>query len=100
MERPIYVWENGKGVAKNLELSEADIPADLPAKVRDEVRCHFEEGTGRQDCPPTPCSRRSHRRMRLPHDLSGNDLAQFLRRLDYSIARHTGSHLRSYYVKR
>lgn len=32
--------------------------------------------------------------MRLSHDLSGNDLAQFLRRLNYSIARHTGSHLR------
>lgn len=32
--------------------------------------------------------------MRLPRDLSGNDLAQALRQLGYSITRQTGSHLR------
>ena len=32
--------------------------------------------------------------MRLPRDLSGNDLAQALRKLGYSITRQTGSHLR------
>lgn len=32
--------------------------------------------------------------MRLPRDLSGSDLAQSLRKLDYSITRQTGSHLR------
>lgn len=32
--------------------------------------------------------------MRLPRDLSGNDLAQALRQLDYSITRQTGSHFR------
>lgn len=32
--------------------------------------------------------------MRLPRDLSGNDLAQALRQLRYSITRQTGSHLR------
>ena len=32
--------------------------------------------------------------MRLPRDLSGNDLAQVLRRFGYSITRQTGSHLR------
>jgi predicted RNA binding protein YcfA (HicA-like mRNA interferase family) len=32
--------------------------------------------------------------MRLPRDLSGNDLAQVLRKLGYSITRQTGSHLR------
>ena len=32
--------------------------------------------------------------MRLPRDLSGNDLAQTLHKLGYSITRQTGSHLR------
>lgn len=32
--------------------------------------------------------------MSLPRDLSGNDLAQALRTLGYSITRQTGSHLR------
>lgn len=32
--------------------------------------------------------------MRLPRDLSGNDLAQILRKLGDSISRQTGSHLR------
>ena len=32
--------------------------------------------------------------MRLPRDLSGNDLAQALHKLGYSITRQTGSHLR------
>ncbi len=32
--------------------------------------------------------------MRLPRDLSGNDLAQALRQLGYSITRQAGSHLR------
>ena len=32
--------------------------------------------------------------MRLPRNLSGNDLAQALRKLGYSITRQTGSHLR------
>ncbi|MDF0651691.1 MAG: type II toxin-antitoxin system HicA family toxin [Nitrospira sp.] len=32
--------------------------------------------------------------MRLARDLSGNDLAQALRQLGYSITRQTGSHLR------
>jgi predicted RNA binding protein YcfA (HicA-like mRNA interferase family) len=32
--------------------------------------------------------------MRLPRDLSGNDLAQALHQLGYSITRQTGSHLR------
>lgn len=32
--------------------------------------------------------------MRLPRDLSGNDLAQALRQLGYSTTRQTGSHLR------
>jgi len=32
--------------------------------------------------------------MRLPRDLSGNDLVQALRKLGYSITRQTGSHLR------
>lgn len=32
--------------------------------------------------------------MRLPRDLSGSDLAQALCKLDYSITRQTGSHLR------
>lgn len=32
--------------------------------------------------------------MRLPRDLSGNDLAQVLRKLGYSVTRQTGSHLR------
>jgi predicted RNA binding protein YcfA (HicA-like mRNA interferase family) len=32
--------------------------------------------------------------MRLPRDLSGSDLAQFLRKLGYVITRQTGSHLR------
>jgi predicted RNA binding protein YcfA (HicA-like mRNA interferase family) len=32
--------------------------------------------------------------MRLPRDLSGNDLAQVLRKLGYSITRQAGCHLR------
>ena len=32
--------------------------------------------------------------MRLPRDLSGNDLAQALHKLGYSNTRQTGSHLR------
>ena len=32
--------------------------------------------------------------MRLPRDVSGSDLAHLLRKLGYSITRHTGSHLR------
>ena len=32
--------------------------------------------------------------MRLPRDLSGEDLAKALRALDYEVARQTGSHLR------
>ena len=32
--------------------------------------------------------------MRLPRDLSGSDLAQFLRKLGYVITRQTGSHIR------
>ena len=32
--------------------------------------------------------------MRLPRDLSGNDLAQLLRRFGYEISRQTGSHIR------
>ena len=32
--------------------------------------------------------------MRLPRDLSGSDLAQFLRKVGYSVTRQTGSHLR------
>lgn len=32
--------------------------------------------------------------MRLPRDLSGNDLAHILRKLGYSITRQTGSDLR------
>jgi predicted RNA binding protein YcfA (HicA-like mRNA interferase family) len=32
--------------------------------------------------------------MRLPRDLSGNDLAQALSQLGYSITRQAGSHLR------
>ena len=32
--------------------------------------------------------------MRLPRDLSGSDLAEALRKLDYSITRQAGSHLR------
>lgn len=32
--------------------------------------------------------------MRLPRDLSGNDLAHILRKAGYSITRQTGSHLR------
>ena len=32
--------------------------------------------------------------MRLPRDLSGNDLAQVLGQLGYSITRQAGSHLR------
>lgn len=32
--------------------------------------------------------------MRLPRDLSGSDLAQALRKLDYSMTRQAGGHLR------
>jgi len=32
--------------------------------------------------------------MRLPRDLSGNDLAQALRKLGYQVTRQSGSHLR------
>ena len=32
--------------------------------------------------------------MRLPRDLSGNDLAQALRKLGYQVTRQTGSHIR------
>jgi predicted RNA binding protein YcfA (HicA-like mRNA interferase family) len=32
--------------------------------------------------------------MRLPRDLSGDDLAQALRALDYTVTRQTGSHMR------
>ena len=32
--------------------------------------------------------------MRLPRDLSGEDLASHLRKYDYEITRQTGSHLR------
>jgi predicted RNA binding protein YcfA (HicA-like mRNA interferase family) len=32
--------------------------------------------------------------MRLPRDLSGNDLAQALRKLGYQVTRQTGSHVR------
>lgn len=32
--------------------------------------------------------------MKLPRDLSGNDLAQLLRRFGYEISRQTGSHIR------
>jgi predicted RNA binding protein YcfA (HicA-like mRNA interferase family) len=32
--------------------------------------------------------------MRLPRDLSGDDLANALKRLGYSITRQTGSHMR------
>ena len=32
--------------------------------------------------------------MRLPRDLSGEELAGLLRRLDYEVTRQTGSHMR------
>ena len=32
--------------------------------------------------------------MRLPRDLSGNDLAKALESLDYAVSRQTGSHMR------
>lgn len=32
--------------------------------------------------------------MRLPRDLSGNDLARVLRSLGYEVTRQTGSHMR------
>ncbi len=32
--------------------------------------------------------------MRLPRDVSGEDLASHLRKYDYEITRQTGSHLR------
>ena len=32
--------------------------------------------------------------MKLPRDLSGNDLARLLRRFGYEISRQTGSHIR------
>jgi len=32
--------------------------------------------------------------LKLPRDLSGNDLAQLLRRFGYEISRQTGSHIR------
>ncbi|HEX7677404.1 MAG TPA: type II toxin-antitoxin system HicA family toxin [Thermoanaerobaculia bacterium] len=32
--------------------------------------------------------------MRLPRDISGDDLAKRLGRVGYSITRHTGSHMR------
>lgn len=32
--------------------------------------------------------------MRLPRDLSGDDLAQALRKLGYQVTRQTGSHIR------
>jgi len=32
--------------------------------------------------------------MRLPRDLSGNDLTQALRKLGYQVTRQTGSHIR------
>jgi len=32
--------------------------------------------------------------MKLPRAITGNDLAQALRKLDYTITRQTGSHIR------
>lgn len=32
--------------------------------------------------------------MKLPRDLSGNELAQALKRLGYTVTRQTGSHMR------
>lgn len=32
--------------------------------------------------------------MKLPRDLSGNDLAKLLSRFDYNVVRQTGSHIR------
>jgi predicted RNA binding protein YcfA (HicA-like mRNA interferase family) len=38
--------------------------------------------------------------MRLPRDVSGDDLAQALRQFDYRVTRQTGSHLRLTTIER
>ncbi len=49
---------------------------DLKEMVRDAVICHFDDSGGAQGDPTALRAGRSHRSMRLPHDLRGGGLAR------------------------
>jgi predicted RNA binding protein YcfA (HicA-like mRNA interferase family) len=77
-------------------FTEADTWDELKEAVQDAVRCHFDENEKpavlrlHPACGP----RRGHAGMRLPRDLSGEELASLLQRYSYEITRQTGSHMR------
>nr|WP_312641642.1 2-oxoisovalerate dehydrogenase [Candidatus Nitrospira allomarina] len=50
-------------------FTEADYMAELHTKVRDAVKCHFDEDKAPKIIRPTPRARRSHRGMKLPRNL-------------------------------
>jgi predicted RNA binding protein YcfA (HicA-like mRNA interferase family) len=69
-------------------FTEADSWEELKEAIRDAVHCHFEPD-------PLACRARGGRgRLRLPRDLSGEELAVLLGRYGYEVTRQTGSHIR------
>ena len=100
MDELIFVVENspeGGFAARALGESiftEAEDLASLRAQVKEAVRCHFEDGGGPKDHPSPFCAGRSDRRMRLPRDVSGDELAKRLNVFGYQVSRQAGSHLR------
>jgi hypothetical protein len=51
-------------------FTEAETLPELKERVRDAVRCHFDEAPRPPDHPPPSCEGRAHPCMKLPRDLS------------------------------
>src|SRR5206468_2544366 len=65
--------------------------------AREDPRCgtlSLRPGPGPAGHPAPFRPRGSHHRLRLPRDVSGDDLAKALGALGYRLTRQTGSHLR------
>ena len=75
-------------------FTEADDLEQLHAMIRDAVRCHFDEDETSKSYSAPLFTRGNHRIMKMPRDLSGDDLAKLLKSFDYKITRQKGSHIR------
>ena len=75
-------------------FTQGDDWAHLKAMVKDAVLCHFGEEFDAQDSPTAFRKGRSFGDVRLPRDISGDDLASLLRRrYGYRVVRQRGSHV-------
>jgi predicted RNase H-like HicB family nuclease len=75
--------------------TEADTLTDLREMVKDAVQCHFHDVEQMPKIiPPSFRQWRSAVAMKLPRDLSANQLIKALKVLGYSMDHQRGSHIR------